>query len=98
MRKIIIAITSTGTLLGTIALAEAMPLANVAPTYSSEITQVRFGCGPGFHPNPFNRCVPNGFGPRFYGRPGFRVGPGFHRGPGFYRGPGYRRGEGFRRF
>ena len=97
MRKLLIATMSAGTLLGTMALAQAMPLANVSPAISSDVAQVRFGCGPGAHPNPWGRCVPNGFGRGFYGR-----GPGWHRpgfgGPRFHGGPGYGRGPGYHRY
>jgi hypothetical protein len=67
---------------------EAMPLAGVAPAAAATVEQVAWGCGPGWHPNPWGRCVPNRrywggpyYGPRrFYGpRPW-----GYHR--PYYRG------------
>ena len=48
--------------------AQAAPLPLIAASY---------GCGPGWHPDGWGRCVPNAYfygywgGPRFYG-------PGFH--------------------
>ncbi len=38
--------------------AEAMPVAKAAGV-SAPVDHVRFGCGPGWHPNPWGRCVPN---------------------------------------
>jgi hypothetical protein len=52
--------------------AYAMPIApvsNAAPA----IVQAAWGCGPGWHPNPWGRCVPNG--PYFGGGWGW----GWHR-------------------
>jgi hypothetical protein len=55
----------------------------------SGAAEARFGCGPGFHPNPYGVCRPNG--PRFFGpRPGPRVIIGGRPGPRYYR-RGYRR-------
>jgi hypothetical protein len=56
--------------------AGAMPLAAVAGA-SAPVEQVAWGCGPGWHPNPWGRCVPNR---RFYG--GYGV-------YGVYGGPSY---------
>jgi hypothetical protein len=39
--------------LASIGLASAIALAAIAPA------QARQGCGPGFHRNPWGRCVPN---------------------------------------
>jgi hypothetical protein len=49
----------------------AAPLQNT-PTQnaSTSVTQVGWRCGPGWHINPWGRCVPNRRfyrGPRFYG-------------------------------
>ena len=30
------------------------------------LQDVSWGCGPGRHPNPWGRCVPNWGGPRYY--------------------------------
>ena len=84
MRKLLIAAMSTGTLLGTMAFAQAMPMAGGMAISENEITQVAYGCGPGFHPNPWGSCVPNGYG---YGRPVYRA--PVYRAP-VYRGPVYR--------
>ena len=53
--------------------ASAMPVAASTQTLlASPVEDVRFGCGPGWHPNRFGRCVPNRarfYAPRrrFYG-------------------------------
>jgi hypothetical protein len=49
--------------------ASAMPM-SAAPgaLAASAIETVRFGCGPGWHPNPWGRCVPNARA-YYYGRP-----------------------------
>ena len=88
MRKFLIAAMSAGVLCGTMSLAQAMPMANGAMA-NGDVTQVAYGCGPGFHPNPWGRCVPNGYG---YARPIYRA--PVYRGPVYrppvYRGPVYR--------
>jgi hypothetical protein len=55
--------------LGTIALGSIMAPANAAPIIPNSssqtnpsIVQVWGGCGWGFHPNPWGRCVPNRWG------------------------------------
>ncbi|OHV79126.1 GCG_CRPN prefix-to-repeats domain-containing protein [Mesorhizobium sp. ORS 3428] len=77
---------------GTIAAgaASAMPVAPVSPA-PALVEHVAWGCGPGWHPNRWGRCVPNRrviIYPRYYywggpywGGPGlyFRYGPGWHR-------------------
>lgn len=99
MRKLLIATLSSGMMLGTIAVAQAMPFSNVSSASAPEITLVAGGCGPGFHRGPYGGCRPNGYAP-YYGRPVYRA-PVYrpvYRGPvyrGPYRGPyyhpGYRR-------
>jgi hypothetical protein len=38
--------------------ASAMPV-GPAPAAGIAVENVAFGCGPGFHPNRWGRCVPN---------------------------------------
>jgi hypothetical protein len=61
--------------LGVASAAQAMPAAPLGDA-AAPITQVGWRCGPGWHVNPWGRCVPNrrvyrswGYygGPRFYG-------------------------------
>ncbi|HXY59899.1 MAG TPA: hypothetical protein VEH76_15135 [Methylocystis sp.] len=42
--------------------AQAMPAAqgDEAVATASSVESVAWGCGPGWHPNPWGRCVPNG--------------------------------------
>jgi hypothetical protein len=47
--------------------AQAMPANAVDGGHAApDVTFVAGGCGPGFHPNPWGRCRPNGggWGPR----------------------------------
>ncbi|MER8693198.1 hypothetical protein NKI77_06025 [Mesorhizobium opportunistum] len=62
---------------GTVAAAatsNAMPIVSVTkPAAPALVEHVRWGCGIGWHPNRWGRCVPN----RVVVRP-FIVGPGYH--------------------
>lgn len=98
MRKLLIATLSSGMLLGTMAVAQAMPMAGApTKTAAADIEQVAYGCGPGWRPGPYGRCVPMARPyyarpiyrpPVYYGRPVYRP-PGFYGRP-VYRGPYYR--------
>jgi len=55
-------------LMGTLGLAVSAVSASAAPyvpgidtPQASNIVQVAAGCGRGFHPNRWGRCVPNGY-------------------------------------
>jgi hypothetical protein len=63
--------------------ASALPVAPLAASTPPLVEQVRWGCGPGWHPDPWGRCVPNWRGPGWYGRSGWYGG---------YPGWGWRRG------
>lgn len=39
--------------------SSAMTIVTTAPAYAVPIETVRWGCGPGWHPNRWGRCVPN---------------------------------------
>lgn len=56
-KTVVAAIVLAGAAFGAASQASAMPLAPAAA--GSQIEHVRFGCGPGWHPNPWGRCVPN---------------------------------------
>lgn len=66
---------------GTVAAsaASAMPIAAVAPAAPALVEHVAYGCGPGWHPNPWGRCVPYR---RVYYYPGY-----YYGGPSVYVGP-----------
>src|SRR5437868_12948656 len=64
--------------MGAIALGSIVAAANAAPIFPSSssqmdpnIVQVWGGCGWGFHPSPWGRCVPNRWGYHRY-RPYWR--------------------------
>ncbi|TPI14852.1 hypothetical protein FJW06_09585 [Mesorhizobium sp. B4-1-3] len=61
--------------------ASAMPIAPVAPAPAT-IEHVAWGCGPGWHPNYWGRCVPNrrAIYPGYYywGGPRVYIGPVWH--------------------
>lgn len=63
------ALAVTGTA-ATVAASSAMPQAPLAAP--ALVEHVAWGCGPGWHPNPWGRCVPNRVVvyPRYYYRPG----------------------------
>jgi hypothetical protein len=50
--------------LGISSAAQAMPVSPVQNQVSSTVTQIGWRCGPGWHVNPWGRCVPSR---RFYG-------------------------------
>ncbi len=76
----------------TMQAANALPLAPLDQATAPLVQDVRWGCGPGWHPNPWGRCVPN-----WRGGPGWRGrsawGGGHWRGGG-WGGPGWRGGHG----
>jgi hypothetical protein len=61
--------------------ASAMPIAPVAPA-PALIEHVAWGCGPGWHPNYWGRCVPNRRvvypGYYYWGGPRVYIGPVWH--------------------
>lgn len=78
--------------LATATAANAAPFGYGRPDGEALIERVAGGCGPGFHPNPWGHCRPNGWGwggPRgpYGGRPDYGYRGGYERGPGGYDGP-----------
>ncbi|TPJ27707.1 MULTISPECIES: hypothetical protein [unclassified Mesorhizobium] len=61
--------------------ASAMPIAPVAPS-PALVEHVAWGCGPGWHPNHWGRCVPNRRviypGYYYWGGPRVYIGPVWH--------------------
>lgn len=56
-KTLLAAVVVAGAALAGASQASAMP---VGPQPAGNaIEQVRFGCGPGWHPNRWGRCVPN---------------------------------------
>jgi len=80
------------TLIGALGLAVSMTAANAAPVVpgpvipqASNIVQAAAGCGWGWHPNRWGRCVPNRYGyytPRPYWRGSYAGGYGPWGSPG----------------
>lgn len=74
--------------------ANALPLAPLAKSSAAPLVQqVAGGCGPGWHPDPWGRCVPNWRGghgfygrPAWYGHSGWRGHGGWHGGHGGWHG------------
>ncbi len=64
----------------TVAASSAMPMVQVGPT-AGLVEHVAYGCGPGWHPNPWGRCVP-------YRR--VIVYPRYYYGPSYYWHPVHR--------
>lgn len=94
MRNIVqtLAVSASLALAGaaSVGAAQAFPLYGAPAVAASPIIEARWPCGPGWHPNPWGRCVPNGG--YYYGGPGWGYrhawgGPGWG-GPG-WRGPGW---------
>jgi hypothetical protein len=65
--KITQVMAAVAVIAGVTASAQAMPVA--APgSDSSQTVRVAGGCGRGWHPNSWGRCVPNGgYGYHYYG-------------------------------
>lgn len=58
MRLAALALAAT---LGIAASANATPSPpNLTAQQNATVVQAAWGCGWGFHPNPWGRCVPNG--------------------------------------
>ncbi|RWF46625.1 MAG: hypothetical protein EOS46_16560 [Mesorhizobium sp.] len=81
----VLALTGTA---ATVATSAAMPMV-AQPAAPALIEHVAWGCGPGWHPNPWGRCVPNRVvvypryrywhGPAYYGWPPHRHWHRWHR-------------------
>jgi hypothetical protein len=61
LKKIVLAGALLASGLTGVVEANAAPIArDAAVAAPAPIDHVRFGCGPGWHPNHWGRCVPNG--------------------------------------
>ena len=58
-RTFFAAMLVSGAALTGVGQASAMPTAIDYGGPTARVEQVRFGCGPGWRPNPVGRCVPN---------------------------------------
>jgi hypothetical protein len=80
LKVVCAAATFVGANIATVATSSAMPISpEPQMTASTLVQQAGWRCGPGWHVNPWGRCVPNrwGYGPRW------RYGWGYRR----YGGP-----------
>jgi hypothetical protein len=92
MKFVVATLIGIGGLAASVEASSAMTLAPRTPASSPLVQDVRWGCGPGWHPSPWGRCVPNrrvyyGGPVRYYGGYGYG-----HRGYGWNRGYGWHRG------
>ena len=57
-------------------VANAMPLAPLAPAQGGDVIEVAGGCGPGWHRGPYGGCLRNFANPAAHACPrGFHIGP-----------------------
>lgn len=70
MKKFLAIAAFTGTVLGGIAAARAMPIAPLQQDQNAQVIQVFGGCGYGWHRGPYGGC-----------RPLYNCPPGWHTGP-----------------
>ncbi|HVW54726.1 MAG TPA: hypothetical protein VHC00_03505 [Rhizobiaceae bacterium] len=50
---------SAGTLAFSAVASSAMPMASLSAPGAFSVQTIAWGCGVGWHPNPWGRCVPN---------------------------------------
>gem|GEM_PF-1037397 len=68
VKFVAIALLLAGGEFATFETSSAMPVASTTAASSPPIVRVVWPCGPGWHPNPWGRCVPNwGWGGGYYG-------------------------------
>ena len=67
MKLVLAAAVALGALTASVTASSAMSIGTPASGASSLVQDVRWGCGPGWHPNPWGRCVPNRRPVYFYG-------------------------------
>jgi hypothetical protein len=87
-KTIFVAALAIAGLTATVETSSAMPLGAAAPAASPLVQDVRWGCGPGWHPNPWGRCTPDrrpayaygyGYHPHYWGHPFYRPYHRWHR-------------------
>ncbi len=66
-KTVFAAVLAIAGLAATAETSSAMSPARTAPGTSSLVQDVRWGCGPGWHPNPWGRCVPDRRRVQYYG-------------------------------
>ncbi|AWL99003.1 GCG_CRPN prefix-to-repeats domain-containing protein [Bradyrhizobium amphicarpaeae] len=64
-------------LLAITGVAEAMPLAPLCASTTSDVIAIAGGCGPGWHRGPYGGCLRNYANPAAHACPrGYHIGPG----------------------
>jgi len=81
-RSLSIAACAFGGLIAMAGTASAMPFAPSTPPVSTPVQDIAWGCGPGWHPNYWGRCVPNA--PVYYYGWSHPAYYGWHRRYGWY--------------
>ena len=80
MKNVFVAALAAAGLMVTMGASSAMTVAPNAAGADSLVQTIAGGCGPGFHPTPYGRCVPNrrAYAPAPYYRPNpyYRPEPG----------------------
>ena len=73
MRSALLVLGTLGLMAAAVSASAAPAVPNLGTQQTANIVQVAGGCGPGFHPNRWGRCVPFRYG--YYGpRPHWRGG------------------------
>ena len=85
-KTILAATLAIAGLTATVQTSSAMSLGSAAPAASPLVQDVAWGCGPGWHPNPWGRCVPyrgpvfvHPYYGHYWGHPGYRPYHRWHR-------------------
>ena len=73
-KAVFAAFVFAGAAFGATSQASAMPMAADPGAASAQVQLARYGCGPGWHPNRWGRCVPvmrhyRARPPRYFNRP-----------------------------
>ncbi|MFO1137075.1 MAG: hypothetical protein U1E30_17995 [Rhodoblastus sp.] len=58
IKAVFAAVVLAGSAIGAMSQASAMPMAGNPGASAAQVDFVRLGCGPGWRPNRFGRCVP----------------------------------------
>ena len=71
MKNVFVAVLAAAGLAATMSATSAMTVAPNTTAGNPLLQTIAGGCGPGFHPNPWGRCVPNRrvYAPAPYYRP-----------------------------
>jgi hypothetical protein len=88
MKIILAAALALTGLAASVGSTPAMTIAPGAANSNTLLQTIAGGCGRGFHPNPWGRCVPNRYD-EYAPRRGYGPDPGYALMPRYYRQPEY---------